>query len=143
MIDDAMNDVYSGWNAELKAPDYSTDVAATVKLVSALHPLSVALITDDPQVYQRRALPMMEYLLSREKYLFSMNTSATHQSPSHFLKGPAADVSELAALFDFSQKRTAVLNRSEERRVGKECVSTCKSRWSPYHKNKTQILVDK
>src|SRR3546814_20881303 len=29
--------------------------------------------------------------------------------------------------------------RSEERRVGKECVSTCKSRWSPYHsKKKTQ-----
>src|SRR3546814_20436345 len=24
------------------------------------------------------------------------------------------------------------INRSEERRVGKECVSTCRSRWSPY-----------
>ena len=24
-------------------------------------------------------------------------------------------------------------NRSEERRVGKECVSECRSRWSPYH----------
>src|SRR3546814_1753127 len=27
----------------------------------------------------------------------------------------------------------AVQPRSEERRVGKECVSTCRSRWSPYH----------
>src|SRR3546814_11352557 len=27
----------------------------------------------------------------------------------------------------------AVSVRSEERRVGKECVSTCRSRWSPYH----------
>src|SRR3546814_7951838 len=26
-----------------------------------------------------------------------------------------------------------VVVRSEERRVGKECVSTCRSRWSPYH----------
>src|SRR3546814_17735611 len=26
--------------------------------------------------------------------------------------------------------------RSEERRVGNECVSTCRSRWSPYHQNK-------
>src|SRR3546814_15222634 len=26
-----------------------------------------------------------------------------------------------------------VPSRSEERRVGKECVSTCRSRWSPYH----------
>src|SRR3546814_15240823 len=25
------------------------------------------------------------------------------------------------------------VDRSEERRVGKECVSTCRSRWSPYH----------
>src|SRR3546814_18766531 len=27
----------------------------------------------------------------------------------------------------------AIYCRSEERRVGKECVSTCRSRWSPYH----------
>src|SRR3546814_20497022 len=29
--------------------------------------------------------------------------------------------------------------RSEERRVGKECVSTCRSRWSPYHKKKKSL----
>src|SRR3546814_13688725 len=29
-------------------------------------------------------------------------------------------------------------NRSEERRVGKECVSTCRSRWSPYRLKKTK-----
>src|SRR3546814_18462774 len=29
--------------------------------------------------------------------------------------------------------------RSEERRVGKECVSTCRSRWSPYHYKKKQL----
>src|SRR3546814_15933097 len=28
------------------------------------------------------------------------------------------------------------IRRSEERRVGKECVSTCRSRWSPYHSKK-------
>src|SRR3546814_1966169 len=36
----------------------------------------------------------------------------------------------------FSQDDQAQLKqsiRSEERRVGKECVSTCRSRWSPYH----------
>src|SRR3546814_9917225 len=30
-------------------------------------------------------------------------------------------------------KRSRAWGRSEERRVGKECVSTCRSRWSPYH----------
>src|SRR3546814_2828659 len=35
-----------------------------------------------------------------------------------------------------SEMETTMANnkmRSEERRVGKECVSTCRSRWSPYH----------
>src|SRR3546814_18609013 len=31
------------------------------------------------------------------------------------------------------------IGRSEERRVGKECVSTCRSRWSPYDKKKQQV----
>src|SRR3546814_14318006 len=35
-----------------------------------------------------------------------------------------------------------VLDRSEERRVGKECVSTCRSRWSPYHSNKNNTRID-
>src|SRR3546814_18230672 len=29
-------------------------------------------------------------------------------------------------------------DRSEERRVGTECVSTCRSRWSPYHYKKNR-----
>src|SRR3546814_18853120 len=32
-----------------------------------------------------------------------------------------------------SLSATKKLHRSEERRVGKECGSTCRSRWSPYH----------
>src|SRR3546814_1573320 len=38
----------------------------------------------------------------------------------------------IAAVFWLSGQ-TKVDGRSEERRVGKECVSTCRSRWSPYH----------
>src|SRR3546814_20830731 len=34
---------------------------------------------------------------------------------------------------DETHQRIWFLERSEERRVGKECVSTCRSRWSPYH----------
>src|SRR3546814_4158355 len=36
------------------------------------------------------------------------------------------------SLFAENQARYVVTERSEERRVGKECVSTCRSRWSPY-----------
>src|SRR3546814_21026241 len=31
--------------------------------------------------------------------------------------------------------------RSEERRVGNECVSTCRSRWSPYHSKKKRMQL--
>src|SRR3546814_6230072 len=33
----------------------------------------------------------------------------------------------------FVERTVDVEVKSEERRVGKECVSTCRSRWSPYH----------
>ena len=33
----------------------------------------------------------------------------------------------------FSPRREVPFARSEERRVGKECVQPCRSRWSPYH----------
>src|SRR3546814_13187545 len=33
-------------------------------------------------------------------------------------------------------------DRSEERRVGKECVSTCRSRWSPYHYKKNNNKIN-
>src|SRR3546814_14805702 len=35
--------------------------------------------------------------------------------------------------FPVDQRPVVDPSRSEERRVGKECVSTCRSRWSPYH----------
>src|SRR3546814_9964392 len=49
-----------------------------------------------------------------------------------------APLSTVRQLFDRYQERALsplplIQLRSEERRVGKECVSTCRSRWSPYH----------
>src|SRR3546814_13225681 len=37
------------------------------------------------------------------------------------------------APYQLQHRDDPLLRRSEERRVGKECVSTCRSRWSPYH----------
>src|SRR3546814_17959764 len=54
------------------------------------------------------------------------------------------DTDLLDALRDFHagqqglRRRLAAADRSEERRVGKECVSTCRSRWSPCHSKKKQ-----
>src|SRR3546814_13231080 len=43
---------------------------------------------------------------------------------------------------DRIQLLSATVDRSEERRVGKECVSTCRSRWSSYHYKKKNKYTD-
>src|SRR3546814_5537806 len=47
----------------------------------------------------------------------------------------ATDVGNAGAIGGYSREffDRVQAHRSEERRVGKECVSTCRSRWSPYH----------
>src|SRR3546814_2674373 len=40
---------------------------------------------------------------------------------------------QVAQHHDIAGLDLAIENRSEARRVGKECVSPCRSRWSPYH----------
>src|SRR3546814_19643183 len=52
-----------------------------------------------------------------------------------------AHLARYTAEFDFRYNTRDMTDadratRSEERRVGKACVSTCRSRWSPYHSKK-------
>src|SRR3546814_15800566 len=66
--------------------------------------------------------------------------SKCHISRLSYLCSSAAAIlsSLLPSCLDGLNSSTESLNplRSEERRVGKECVSTYRSRWSPYHENK-------
>src|SRR3546814_5057154 len=48
--------------------------------------------------------------------------------------GAAGVGQKFAVIADQGARRAwLTVKRSEARRVGKECVSTCRSRWSPYH----------
>src|SRR3546814_2668661 len=52
----------------------------------------------------------------------------------HPIITPVALARKLGDRHQFQSRDAKLLKiRSEERRVGKECVSTCRSRWSPYH----------
>src|SRR3546814_16608393 len=57
--------------------------------------------------------------------------------PAIWLLGSSTYSARLAGLlglpFSFAHHFSAGSTRSAERRVGKECVGTCRSRWSPYH----------
>src|SRR3546814_11171262 len=72
-----------------------------------------------------------EIYLSRRLFAGAVRSRAAHRTKlavGHRYRGAAAP-----------------LCRSEERRVGKECVMTWRSRWSPYHyktQTKTDVLLD-
>src|SRR3546814_14599460 len=58
--------------------------------------------------------------------------SAIHSISQGWLKKAAFDLHQATERL-YSCILLTLTYRSEERRVGNECVSTCRSRWSPYH----------
>src|SRR3546814_13481039 len=56
--------------------------------------------------------------------------------PHHLWLGARPDRRDRREALSRGSLLPAERRRSEERRVGKECVSTCRSWWSPYHYNK-------
>lgn len=113
---------WARFHEDLRGCCYDTDVPGSVKNVSALHPLSVALVTDDASIFERRARPMIEYLLSREKFLFTTNPETKGQGASSKLAGPCAPLSELAALYSISGNRSPVLLKAAEDLFGRNRV---------------------
>lgn len=119
MVAFAMHDLYGGWVDSLKGFDYVQDAVGTVKIVSALHQLGAALVTGNPEIYRRRALPTMAYAMSREKYLYTVDERQKIQSPSHNLKGPCVEVGELAGLYQMTNGRTGAFLAELNRLFGK------------------------
>src|SRR3546814_12568982 len=68
-------------------------------------------------------------LLSRETGTSIVDIRVTGMSCASCVGNVDKRLGEMAGVF---RSRIALL-RSDERRVGKECVSTCRSRWSSYH----------
>ncbi|MBZ4189285.1 hypothetical protein [Niabella beijingensis] len=89
---------YAWFVDSLKGFAYSTDVPGAVKNVSSLNPLEMAIIRDDKELFEKRAYPLMEFMLSREKFLFILDSTQKIQSPSRKLNGPIAPLSELGVL---------------------------------------------
>src|SRR3546814_8411650 len=73
------------------------------------------------------------FFFFKQKTAYEMRISdwSSDVCSSDLIASPTSSPALNAGLFQITVD-TAPL-RSEERRVGKECVSTCRSRWSPYH----------
>lgn len=99
IVDYSMSD-YAWFVDSLKGFAYSTDVPGAVKNVSSLNPLELAIVMDDSAMFEQRAYPTLEYMLSREKFLFSLDPKQKIQHPSRSMTGPIAPISELTSLYN-------------------------------------------
>ncbi len=108
MVDYALSG-YSRFLDDERGSSYATDMPGAVKNVSALCPLGLALVTDNEELFLKRVKPLLEYLLSREKFLFSPLGEVGSQIATSNMRGPSATVSELAVLHAMSGGRNPFL----------------------------------
>lgn len=106
---------YAWFVDSLKGFAYSTDVPGAVKNVSSLNPLELAIVTDNKEIFDKRAYPLLEYMLSREKFLFALDSTQKIQSPSRKLRGPISPISELVTLYNvFGQSNPFYLSLAKQ-----------------------------
>src|SRR3546814_4225214 len=97
---------------EMRISDWSSDVCSS-DLLGKTHP---EVVKSEGEKY-RKMLEEKVHSLGLEEHVLFVN---------RYL--PLKDLLDYLQLTD-----VYVFTRSEERRVGKACVSTCSSRWSPFH----------
>src|SRR3546814_14055797 len=104
-------------------------------------------LQDERQVIADADIAHLHMLLGRGNFFCDHNTSSIRATSTGLFNSqkrrPLASTSTHRIFSPFSRKRCCSSpslassgpspQRSEERRVGKECVSTCRSRWSTYH----------
>src|SRR3546814_8427779 len=71
--------------------------------------------------------------LDNEEAKFSVGQEVPFLSGSYSNNGTSSSSGVVNPFQTIDRKDVGLTLRSEERRVGKECVSTCSSRWSPDH----------
>src|SRR3546814_17975565 len=88
------------------------------------------------EAYLDTAPEMLSYLETHSEVLLTSSTI-----PDYSPDAPGWKTGRCLLTADYDGEKLGADFRSEERRVGKEVVSTCRSRWSPYHKKKQIIDI--
>src|SRR3546814_14769031 len=102
----------SDWSSDVCSSDLPDDVAAVGAVIGAETALAgVVIEVAEPRAEVKR-----------------LDRIGTERAEAH-----RRDVEQRGSIGFRALRRAHRWARSEERRGGKECVSTCRSRWSPYH----------
>src|SRR3546814_8267590 len=119
----------------MRISDWSSDVCSS-DLIPAELESGVPRPDDDqaqPQIDMRRGPRLQRPVIARHPPLaIAQCGEPQDQQRSDGAERIAVPASAIGPRLDVDQRIADDDERSEERRVGKECVSTCRSRWSPY-----------
>src|SRR3546814_3938202 len=110
-------------------------VFSTIKILEACVLLVLFFFFKQKTAYEMRISDWSSDVCSSDLLVVGEQQDCRHQRHDpQSQKDPRRQRDIARALFHFGSKlHGRPLTRSAERRVGKECVSTCRSRWSPYH----------
>lgn len=124
---------YAMWDNQQKYYDYFTDKTGIFKPFSALYGLSGAVVTDDEAFYLQRALPAMEYAISRPFFVFAPYDNSDNKQANSAVRvvgQPYPEYAQLVSFYEMLQKRTPVLlHLAEKRGLRKGDISDMVARW--------------
>src|SRR3546814_17712863 len=115
----------SDWSSDVCSSDLGLDLSAINSEISGAW--GSAYVND----FLDRGRTKRVYLQADEQF-----RQVPEDLENFYVRGTNGEMAPYGALSTLSWKTSPVILRSEERRVGKECVSTCRTRWSPYHEKK-------
>lgn len=111
MIDYAMSTEWGVWKADMKGSSYDTDVEGAVKNTSALSAYAMAFVVDNENIFNERAMPVLEFLLSRENTMFAYSETggAGGQTATNSLGKPCMNVSEMLSFYSITGNKMDAL----------------------------------
>lgn len=116
---------YAMWHAEQKYYNYWSDKSGIFKPFSPLFGLSAAVVLDDEDFYRQRALPVVEFALSRASNVFSpydVYDTGQVKSRNRELGKPYLSRAQLVSLWEFYQQRTHAFRHYAEEMPGRSVM---------------------
>lgn len=108
MIDLMMDDDYSGWWDRAKGFK-DIEILNSVKLANSLAAMEAYLLTGDEEIYKKRALPILEFLVSRSGKVFSPIESKKGPGATSELGGAAYGAATLLPFYEMLKGSTGIL----------------------------------